>query len=66
MLPGATATDMNQAASDPEEARALVETIALARVGQPEDIADVIVYLASEQARWVTAQCVDASGGQRI
>ena len=66
VLPGATATDMNPAASDPEKARVLVETIALARIGLPEDIADVIVYLASEQGRWVTAQCVEASGGQRI
>jgi NAD(P)-dependent dehydrogenase (short-subunit alcohol dehydrogenase family) len=66
VLPGATATDMNPATSDPEKARALVETIVLSRIGRPEDIADVIVYLASEEARWVTAQCVEASGGQRI
>jgi len=35
----------------------------LRRVGQPEDIADVIVFLASEQARWVTGQLLYVGGG---
>ncbi|MDX1524245.1 MAG: SDR family oxidoreductase, partial [Anaerolineae bacterium] len=35
----------------------------LRRIGQPEDIADVIVFLASEQARWLTGQIIDAGGG---
>ena len=38
----------------------------LGRVGQPEDVADVIVFLASEQARWVTGQTISVSGGHRI
>lgn len=66
VLPGATATDMNPATRDPEKARALVETIALRRIGQAEDIADVVVFLCTDAARWVTAQQIDASGGQRI
>ncbi len=37
--------------------------IPLRRVGQPEDIADVIVFLASEQARWVTGQLLYVGGG---
>jgi 3-oxoacyl-[acyl-carrier protein] reductase len=36
---------------------------ALGRVGQPGDIADVVAFLASDDARWVTGQVVDASGG---
>ena len=35
----------------------------LQRVGQPEDIADVIIFLASEQARWVTGQLLYVGGG---
>jgi len=35
----------------------------LRRIGQPEDVADVIVFLTSEQARWVTGQLIYASGG---
>jgi 3-oxoacyl-[acyl-carrier protein] reductase len=48
----------------------LVEEIAsatpLGRVGEPEDIADVAVFLASEQARWVTGQLIYVGGGWRM
>jgi NAD(P)-dependent dehydrogenase (short-subunit alcohol dehydrogenase family) len=40
--------------------------VALGRVGQPGDIAGIVAFLASDAARWVTAQRIDASGGQRI
>jgi 3-oxoacyl-[acyl-carrier protein] reductase len=32
-------------------------------MGRPEDIADVVAFLASERARWVTGQAIGASGG---
>lgn len=38
----------------------------LGRVGQPEDVSDVIVFLASEQARWLTGQCIYVGGGSRM
>lgn len=38
----------------------------LGRIGQPEDIADVAVFLASEQARWVTGQLIYVGGGHRM
>jgi 3-oxoacyl-[acyl-carrier protein] reductase len=38
----------------------------LGRVGTPEDIADVIVFLASEQARWITGQVHLVGGGHRM
>lgn len=37
----------------------------LGRVGRPDDIADVVVFLATEAARWVTGQHIQASGGLR-
>ena len=37
----------------------------LGRVGQPEDIADVVVFLASNEARWLTGEVIIASGGMR-
>jgi len=40
--------------------------IPLGRVGTPEDIADVIVFLASDQARWLTGQVIKVSGGHNI
>lgn len=66
VMPGATATDMNAGARDPETAKATAQTIALGRVGQPADIARVVAFLASPDGGWVTGQIVDASGGQRL
>ena len=66
VLPGATATDMNPGAQDPVRSQQLAQTIALRRVGQPEDIADIIAFLVSDAGRWITGQRIDASGGQRI
>lgn len=37
----------------------------LGRAGQPEDVADVIVFLASEQGRWISGQMISVSGGRR-
>jgi 3-oxoacyl-[acyl-carrier protein] reductase len=66
VLPGATATDLNWRASDPVLSAAIAQTVALGRVGQPQDIADVVAFLASHEARWITGQRIDASGGQRL
>jgi 3-oxoacyl-[acyl-carrier protein] reductase len=40
--------------------------IPLGRVGTTEDIADVIVFLASDQARWLTGQVIKVSGGHNL
>ena len=47
----------------PESERRIVAQTPLGRVGEPEDVADVIVFLASEQGRWITGQVVQADGG---
>ncbi len=44
------------------EARAAPD-IPLGRIGQPDDVADAIVFLASEQARWITGQLLYVGGG---
>ncbi len=44
----------------------LVANISLGRMGQPDDVADVVVFLASEQARWVTGQRLFVGGGHRV
>ncbi|MEO8285720.1 MAG: SDR family oxidoreductase [Chloroflexota bacterium] len=38
----------------------------LGRIGYPEDIADVVVFLASEQGRWLTGQLLHVGGGHRM
>lgn len=47
----------------PELEKRLVSTIPLGRIGTPEEVADVIVFLASDQARWVTGQTIFVGGG---
>ncbi|MFC1712674.1 SDR family NAD(P)-dependent oxidoreductase [Candidatus Poribacteria bacterium] len=50
----------------PESERDLVSDIPMGRVGQPEDIADAIVFFASERARWITGQLLYVGGGHSM
>lgn len=50
----------------PGMVESLAGQIPLRRVGEPEDIADAIVFLASHQARFITGQVVFAGGGWRM
>jgi 3-oxoacyl-[acyl-carrier protein] reductase len=61
VLPGPTNTDGFAAAAAPVEA--LVARTPLGRLGEPEDIADVVGFLASDAARWVTGQSITVDGG---
>ena len=67
VAPGVIATDMSGALSkDPELIEVVKGKQALKRIGQPEDIADVVGFLASLEARWVTGQVIEASGGSGL
>ncbi len=66
VAPGATATELNPLATHPETARQIAAETILGRVGRPEDIADVVAFLASDRARWITGQRIEASGGLRV
>lgn len=50
----------------PEIEKREILRIPLGRIGQPEDVADAIVFLASEQARWLTGQTLFVGGGHRM
>jgi len=50
----------------PEMVTNLEHGVPLRRVGRPDDVADVIVFLASEQARWLTGQLLYVGGGWRM
>lgn len=50
----------------PELERAVLPSIPLGRIGKPEDVADVVVFLASHQARWVTGQRIFVGGGREM
>jgi len=66
LSPGFTDTDMlNQAAgeTDSEQIRAGASLSPFNRIGSSEEVADVAAFLASDAARWVTGQNVQAGGG---
>jgi 3-oxoacyl-[acyl-carrier protein] reductase len=50
----------------PDEETEIAKKTPLGRVGRPEDIADVVVFLASDEARWLTGQLVYAGGGWKM
>lgn len=43
-----------------------LSVIPMGRVGQPEDVADAVVFLASRQARWITGQVLQVAGGHAL
>lgn len=64
VAPGATRTATNEAAfAAPGLAEFITAGTALGRLGGPDDIADVVAFLASDEARWITGQVIEASGG---
>ncbi|MFJ4652629.1 SDR family oxidoreductase [Nocardia sp. NPDC088792] len=64
VAPGVVDTDMNADWLRNDEARAAVSNLSpLNRVGHPTDIADIVAFLASDDARWITGQWIDATGG---
>ena len=65
--PGFTAGETNaHVMEDADAARMVIDNTALARFGQPQEIADVVHMLAGPGGRWVTAQVIDASGGFKL
>lgn len=62
VAPGATETDIDRW-QPPDLRDQIIKATALGRVGTPEDIADVVSFLASDDARWITGKVIDADGG---
>jgi 3-oxoacyl-[acyl-carrier protein] reductase len=62
VLPGLVDTD-GVTAGDRGRIAQVVAMTPLGRVGEPDDIADVVVFLAGDAARWITGQTLAATGG---
>ncbi len=62
IAPGFIDTAMTQVLS-PEVRESLLRSIPLARLGTPEDVADVALFLASESAAYITGQVINVDGG---
>jgi 3-oxoacyl-[acyl-carrier protein] reductase len=64
VAPGVILTDVFAGLRDNPDARAAVaSSAALGRLGTPADIADAVALLASDEARWITGQVIDVTGG---
>ena len=62
--PGAIETPINQNLKEnPDQMKQLLEEIPLGRIGQPEDVASVAVFLASDAASYVTGSTYFVDGG---
>ncbi len=68
VAPGVTRGEYADASLDgePEVAAGILNATSLGRFGEPEDIAKVVLFMASDMASWVTGQVLDASGGWQI
>lgn len=68
VAPGAIDNDFNRARFDaaPQVKDYIATNTALGRVGVPEDIGGVAAFLCSDDARWITGQRIEVSGGMKL
>ncbi|HEY1710525.1 MAG TPA: SDR family oxidoreductase [Rhizomicrobium sp.] len=66
VAPGVIETDMSSFARSEEGRNYTLSLQALKRVAQPDDIAGVFTFLASDDSRWVTGETIEASGGSKL
>jgi 3-oxoacyl-[acyl-carrier protein] reductase len=66
VAPGVIDTDMSSFLKSDEGRDYTLGIQALRRIGHPDDVADVIAFLASDAARWVTGDSIQAGGGSKL
>lgn len=67
VAPGPTDTEMLAPyIANPAVKQSVIDQTPLGRLGTPADMARVVLFLAGEEARWVTGQVVQASGGWNV
>jgi 3-oxoacyl-[acyl-carrier protein] reductase len=62
VAPHAIETEMS-AEWPPEKRKAIVDAIPLKRLGKPEDVAEAVLFLASDTAAFITGEIIDVNGG---
>jgi NAD(P)-dependent dehydrogenase (short-subunit alcohol dehydrogenase family) len=66
VAPGVIDTDMSNFTKTEEGREVTLGMQALKRIGKPEDVADVVAFLASDKARWITGASIPVDGGSKL
>ena len=66
VAPGVIDTDMSNFTKTDAGREATLGMQALKRIGKPEDVADVVAFLASDKARWITGASIPVDGGSKL
>jgi 3-oxoacyl-[acyl-carrier protein] reductase len=66
VAPGVIDTDMSNFTKTEAGRETALEMQALKRLGKPEDVADVVAFVASEGARWITGASIPVDGGSKL
>ena len=66
VTPGLIATDINKGLIPEDRMKGILEQIPLARIGEPNDVAGCVVFLASDLAKYCTGVTLDVNGGMLI
>jgi len=66
VAPGVIDTDMSNFTKSDAGRQVALGMQALKRIGKPDDVADVIVFLASDKARWITGASIPVDGGSKL
>jgi len=66
VAPGIIDTDMSNFTKTEAGRQAALNMQALQRIGKPDDVADVVAFLASDQARWITGATIPVDGGTKL
>ena len=66
VAPGVIETDMSKFAKTEAGQKATLGMQALKRIGKPEDVADVVAFLVSDKARWITGASIPVDGGSKL
>jgi 3-oxoacyl-[acyl-carrier protein] reductase len=66
VAPGVIDTDMSNFAKTEQGREITLGMQALKRIGKPDDVADVIAFLASDAARWITGASIPVDGGSKL
>jgi len=62
--PGTTYTDIHAAGGQPDRPERVRGSVPMKRIGEPDEIADAVIYLLSDRASYVTGAHLDVSGGR--